>query len=671
MHLYCQHPLITRQVNLQLQTESSHHRLSQDRQLLHQEYPQLPRLMASMLSRHLTVLLMQAQCVRSTSLQQHSCITIWQPWVIRPLNLLKSLPVLTSFLVSWLRVKCKDDNGAPIQLNERITQNLWTELITPLMEPCKSAAETLLCHYAFPSCSWSVGQPSLKPLCREDCIAVRDLFCFNEWAMVENNVQKGIYFKSRGHFRLPVCESLPSHGNSTTDPPCTHGGLTSVKMDEVTYTCIKGRGRFYQGSVNKTKTGIPCQRWDAQTPHNHNRPPFVFPEIWSSENYCRNAGGEEPLPWCYTSDPKVRWQHCNIPMCGQCSLFLGMHVTFSTILIFGKNLDSQDVLFHKSCFSGCRCLYDLRFFLKEVTSVISSFFVQSSLQYLHNSSMHYHDLVIIPLILLGRLILTSLSFNVFLWSCMHWCLEYSVVFSESVVSNVFLGSAFFSGSCITWMLFSLVLIRSLPLYVLFHFRRRLLDSFPDKKRYFSCMSCKCKIFATSQACVWNVYFIFYHRTRVLACCVLSFRETDLPKLHYYSLHTDNSSAIDAIDADLLEIFSSSRPKERPVQHPLNNTLLLVLSCALLITISLLIVMTVVCCQWRAKARRRSGYETTGGLNDLAIDLSKLPSNIAYHCTDIKLNPKLEALEYPRNDIIYIRDIGQGAFGRVFQVRIFP
>ena len=29
--------------------------------------------------------------------------------------------------------------------------------------------------------------------------------------------------------------------------------------------------------------------------------------------------------------------------------------------------------------------------------------------------------------------------------------------------------------------------------------------------------------------------------------------------------------------------------------------------------------------------------------------------------------RLELLEYPRNDIIYIRDIGQGQFGRVFQV----
>lgn len=51
-----------------------------------------------------------------------------------------------------------------------------------------------------------------------------------------------------------------------------------------------------------------------------------------------------------------------------------------------------------------------------------------------------------------------------------------------------------------------------------------------------------------------------------------------------------------------------------------------------------------------------------------IDLTKLPSNLTYHQTEAKLNPKLEKLEYPRNDIVYIRDLGQGAFGRVFQAK---
>lgn len=35
----------------------------------------------------------------------------------------------------------------------------------------------------------------------------------------------------------------------------------------------------------------------------------------------------------------------------------------------------------------------------------------------------------------------------------------------------------------------------------------------------------------------------------------------------------------------------------------------------------------------------------------------------------RLNPKLETLELPRNDIVFIEDIGQGAFGRVFKARI--
>merc|ERR1712077_1950 len=60
-----------------------------------------------------------------------------------------------------------------------------------------------------------------------------------------------------------------------------------------------------------------------------------------------------------------------------------------------------------------------------------------------------------------------------------------------------------------------------------------------------------------------------------------------------------------------------------------------------------------------------GESCTGGIG---IDLDKLPENLNYHQASARLNPKLEQLEYPRNDIIYIRDVGQGAFGRVFQAK---
>jgi len=40
----------------------------------------------------------------------------------------------------------------------------------------------------------------------------------------------------------------------------------------------------------------------------------------------------------------------------------------------------------------------------------------------------------------------------------------------------------------------------------------------------------------------------------------------------------------------------------------------------------------------------------------------------YQRLPLLLNSKLLSLEYPRNNIEYVRDIGEGAFGRVFQAR---
>lgn len=68
------------------------------------------------------------------------------------------------------------------------------------------------------------------------------------------------------------------------------------------------------------------------------------------------------------------------------------------------------------------------------------------------------------------------------------------------------------------------------------------------------------------------------------------------------------------------------------------------------------------------AAGNGGYNATSTVDPSSIDLSKLPNNTAYHETGALLNPVLEKLEYPRNNIIYMRDLGQGAFGRVFQAR---
>lgn len=217
--------------------------------------------------------------------------------------------------------------------NEQITAGLWEEMIQGFKEPCRSAAEKLLCMYAFPQCLIRDIEVVALPICAEDCIAVRQLFCHNDWAYIDEKKKKNISFKSRGHFELPVCEVLPKfRGSPPESPSCSHARLTEMKHEEKTFDCIRGRGRFYQGTLNITKTGLPCQRWDVQEPHSFNRPPDVFPEIQSAENYCRNAGGEETSPWCYTTDPSVRWQRCDIPFCDDVT-DLAMEEFFTPVVI--------------------------------------------------------------------------------------------------------------------------------------------------------------------------------------------------------------------------------------------------------------------------------------------------------------------------------------------------
>ena len=48
-------------------------------------------------------------------------------------------------------------------------------------------------------------------------------------------------------------------------------------------------------------------RWDSQEPHDHN-----FSDL--EENYCRNPDGSDGA-WCYTTDPDVRWELCDVPSC--------------------------------------------------------------------------------------------------------------------------------------------------------------------------------------------------------------------------------------------------------------------------------------------------------------------------------------------------------------------
>lgn len=140
--------------------------------------------------------------------------------------------------------------------NEKITAGLWEEMIAGLSGLCRNAAEVncfkspldtctlhrilisplqkLLCAYAFPQCIIKDGTTLKLPLCYEDCVATHSQFCYNDWALIEDRKQKDIFFKTRGHFRLPVCDELPRYNRSARPATCSYVGLTEMEPDEIT-----------------------------------------------------------------------------------------------------------------------------------------------------------------------------------------------------------------------------------------------------------------------------------------------------------------------------------------------------------------------------------------------------------------------------------------------------
>ena len=44
----------------------------------------------------------------------------------------------------------------------------------------------------------------------------------------------------------------------------------------------------YRGTINVTMSGLPCQKWTEQTPHQHSRVPENYPNSGVGDhNYCR------------------------------------------------------------------------------------------------------------------------------------------------------------------------------------------------------------------------------------------------------------------------------------------------------------------------------------------------------------------------------------------------
>ncbi|KAH0622431.1 hypothetical protein JD844_024733 [Phrynosoma platyrhinos] len=104
---------------------------------------------------------------------------------------------------------------------------------------------------------------------------------------------------------IPSCDGPAA---VTAAPPVIPPQAPSVE------DCFEGTGTNYRGTMALTVSGKKCQAWSSMIPHRHTKTPAAFPDADLRRNYCRNPDGDR-APWCYTTDPRTRWEFCNLQKC--------------------------------------------------------------------------------------------------------------------------------------------------------------------------------------------------------------------------------------------------------------------------------------------------------------------------------------------------------------------
>ncbi|XP_068406887.1 plasminogen isoform X1 [Eschrichtius robustus] len=108
---------------------------------------------------------------------------------------------------------------------------------------------------------------------------------------------------------IPSCESSPLSAELLDAP-------VPPEQTPVAQDCYRGNGQSYRGTSSTTVTGRKCQSWSSMIPHRHQKTPANYPNAGLTMNYCRNPDADKS-PWCYTTDPSVRWEFCNLKKCSE------------------------------------------------------------------------------------------------------------------------------------------------------------------------------------------------------------------------------------------------------------------------------------------------------------------------------------------------------------------
>lgn len=73
--------------------------------------------------------------------------------------------------------------------------------------------------------------------------------------------------------------------------------VNSTEAAAETTACVRGQGEGYRGTVSTIWSGIQCQRWDSQFPHQHNITPENFKCKWVETCGCYYCTHSAVIQW--------------------------------------------------------------------------------------------------------------------------------------------------------------------------------------------------------------------------------------------------------------------------------------------------------------------------------------------------------------------------------------